>query len=85
MENYHLSNGRIIVGNSENALAINSIILKTKKVIYNAMTKEQEPNILPLNDIQNLYFQEKYRHHIKMRGKQIEKQYVLLSNIYAKK
>ena len=85
MENYHLSNGRIIVGDLENALAINSIILKIKKVIYNSMEKEQEHSIPNLNDIQNLYFQERYRHHIKMRGKPIEKQYLLLSYIYAKK
>ena len=85
MENYHLFNGRIIVGDLENALAINSIILKTKKVIYNAMKKEQEHSIPNLNDIQNLYSQEKYRHHIRMRGKPIEKQYLLLSNIYAMK
>ena len=40
MENYHLSDSRIILGDLENALSINKIILMTKKVIYNAMKKE---------------------------------------------
>ena len=45
MENYHLSNRKIIVGNSENALAIISIISITKSVIYNSIKKEQQHSI----------------------------------------
>ena len=42
----NMSYTRIITGDLENALAINSIILYTKKVIYNAMKKEQKPHII---------------------------------------
>ena len=42
MQDYHLSNMKIIVGDHENALAINSIILITKKVIYTAMKKDKD-------------------------------------------
>ena len=77
MENYHLSNEKIIVGDLENALAIKSIILITKKVIYNAIKKEQQLGILNVkNDIKNSYFQEKYRHYIRGRGKQFDKKYL---------
>ena len=42
MLDYHLTNNRIILGDLENALSINSIILLTKKVIYNAMKNEKK-------------------------------------------
>ena len=37
MANYHLSERKGIIGDLENALAINTIILITKKVVFNAM------------------------------------------------
>ena len=37
MGNYNLSNTILLIGDLENALAVNSIILLTKKTIYNAM------------------------------------------------
>ena len=48
MDNYNLSQSRIILGDLENAMSINTIILLTKKVIYNSMKKEQRPHILTL-------------------------------------
>ena len=64
MENYHLSDARIILGDLENASSINTIILLTKKIIYNSMKKEQSPNIINVKtDVKNFYFQEKYRHY----------------------
>ena len=36
----------MVVGDLENALAINSIILHTKKVTYNFMKKEQKLHII---------------------------------------
>ena len=42
MIDYNLSNMKIIVGDFENALAINTFILITKKVIYAGMKKEQK-------------------------------------------
>ena len=83
MEIYHVFSKRIILGDLENAFAINSIILITKKAIYNTMKKEQKPIILIVRiDIKNIYFQGKYRLYINDRGMQFEKQYLLLSNIY---
>ena len=66
MENYHLSDTRIILGDLENASSINTIILLTKKTIYNSMKKEHKPNIINVkNDVKNFYFQEKYRQYIR--------------------
>ena len=45
MPNFNLPDARIILGDLENAVCINSIIRLTKKVIYNAMKKEQKPHI----------------------------------------
>ena len=42
MIDYNLSNMKIIVGDLENALAINTFISITKKVIYAGMKKEQK-------------------------------------------
>ena len=44
MDNYNLSQSRIILGDMENAMSTNTIILLTKKVIYNSMKKEQRPH-----------------------------------------
>ena len=83
MPEYHITEEKIIVGDLENASAINSIILIAKKVIYNCMKKEQKPCILYVkNDTKKFYFQEKYRFYIKGRKNLFDKQYQLLSNIY---
>ena len=85
MENHHLSNLRIILGDLENALSINTIILMSKKVIYNSMKKEQIPHLANVkNEIKKFYFEEKYRCYIKGKGTLFEKQYILLLNIYTK-
>ena len=39
MENYNLSKSKIVLGDLDNATAMNTIILITKKVIYNSMKK----------------------------------------------
>ena len=63
---YNLSTTRIIIGDLENALAINSIISLTRKVIYNAKKKEQKPNIINVkHEVKKSYYQERYRHYIK--------------------
>ena len=65
-------------------LIINTIILLTKKTIYNAMKKEQQPNIFTIkNDVKNFYFLEKYKSYVKGKGRLFEKQYSLLTRIYA--
>ena len=55
MPNYILTASRMIIGDLENALAINTIILHTKKVIYNAKKQEQIPHILNVkHEVKNL-------------------------------
>ena len=74
---------RMIIGDLENALAINTIILHTKKVIYNAKKKEQIPHILNVkHEVKNFYYQEKYRQYIKGRNRIFDKQYNLLTICY---
>ena len=83
MANYNLSTDKIILGDLENATCINTLILLTKKTIYNAMKKEELPSLFSIkNEEKNFYFLEKYRHYVKGKGKLFEKQYSLLSNIY---
>ena len=84
IENY-LSITRIILGDFDSAQFVNTIILLTKKVIYNAMKKEQQPNILNVkNETKKFYYEEKYRLYLKGNGGYFEKQYSLLSKIYTK-
>ena len=83
MNNYNLSQSRIILGDLENAMSINTIILLTKKVIYNSMKKEQSPHIINVkNEVKQFYYDEKYRCLLLGKGQLFEKQYYLLSNIY---
>ena len=85
MPNYNLSESRIIVGNMENAVCINSIILLTKKVIYNAMKKEQKPHFAQVkNEVRKFYFEEKYRQYIQGKGRYFDQQYNILNNFYSK-
>ena len=54
MTDYNLSDVRKITGDMENALAINCLILLTKKVIYNAMKKERPPHFIAVkNEVKN--------------------------------
>ena len=86
MVDYNLSPDKIILGDMENATSINTIILLTKKTVYNAMKKTQKPSIINVkNDVIIFYFLEKYTHYIKGKGKLIDKQYLLLFNIYVKR
>ena len=83
MVDYHLSNNRIIEGDLENALAVNSIILLTKKVIYNAMKRERKPHLPNVKyEVKSFYYQEKYKQYIKGNRTRFEKQYNLLINLY---
>ena len=83
MQDYNLTASRIIIGDLENAIAINSIILHTKKVIYNAKKKEQKPSIINVkHEVKHFYYQEKYRQYIKGRRVQFDKQYNLLNLYY---
>ena len=83
MTDYNLSNMKIIVGDLENALAVNTIILLTKKVIYSGMKKEQKQHICNIkNEVKKFYYQEKYSQYIKDRGKIVDQQYTLLKQLY---
>ena len=86
MANYNLSPYKIFLGDMENATSINTIVLLTKKTVYNAMKKTQKPSIINVkNDVIIIHFLEKYTHYIKGKGELIDKQYLLLSNIYVKR
>ena len=60
MENYNLSNSKTVLGDLDNTTALNTIILITKKVLYNSMKKEQQPHILNVkNEAKKCYYEEK--------------------------
>ena len=80
MPNYNLTDSKIIIGDLENAVCVNSIILLTKKVIYNAMKKEQKPHIA---QVKKFYYEDKYRQYIQGKGRLFDKQYNLSNNFYA--
>ena len=83
MIDYNLSDIRKITGDMENALAINCIILLTKKVIYNAMKKERPPHFIAVKyEVKNFFYQEKYRLYIKGKKTLFDKQYNLLCLYY---
>ena len=83
MIDYNLSDIRKITGDMENALAINCIILLTKKVIYNAMKKERPPHFIAVKyEVKNFFYQEKYRLYIKGKKSPFDKQYNLLCLYY---
>ena len=67
MVDYNMSEMKIIVGDLENALAIPSIILYTKTLIYNPMKKEKTHIISIKYEVKNFCCQKKYRYYI--RGK----------------
>ena len=71
------------MGELEKSVSINTIILLTKKVIYNAMKEVKYPHILAVkNETKNFYFQEKYRLSVKGKRHIFERKYSLLCNIY---
>ena len=70
MTDYNLSDVRKITGDMENALAINCIILLTKKVIYNAMKKERPPHFIAVkNEVKNFFIRKNTDYTLK--GKRI--------------
>ena len=83
MPEYHITKEKIIVGDLDNASAIDSIILIAKKVIYNCMKKEQKPCILYVrNNTKKCYFQEKHRLYVKGQKNLFDKQFQLLANVF---
>ena len=83
MQNYNITDSKIIIGDTENALCINSIILLTKKVIYGAMKKEQKPHISHVkNEVKKFYYEDKYCHYIQGKGRYFDKQNNLLNIFY---
>ena len=59
---YNLSISRIIIGDLENGPILSSIILITKKVIYDSFKKEKIPSIFQIkSEVKNHYYLEKYK------------------------
>ena len=76
---YHLSDEKIIMGELEKSVCINTIILLTKKVIYNAMKEVKHPHILAIkNETKNFYFQEKYRLCVKGKRHIFERKFFVI-------
>ena len=74
---------KIIMGELERAICINSIILLTKKILYNCMKDAKMPHVLMVkNETKNFYYQEKYRLYMKGKKTQFDKKYSLLQTIY---
>ena len=59
--NYNLTESKIILGDLENGNIPTTVILLTKKVMYNSFKKGKEPVIQHVqNETKNVYYQEKY-------------------------
>ena len=67
------------MGELEKSVCINTIILLTKKVIYNAMKEVKHPHILAIkNETKNFYFQEKYRLCVKGKRHIFERKFFVI-------
>ena len=76
--NYIITKEKIIMGELERAICINSIILLTKKILYNCMKETKTPHVLMVkNETKNFYYQEKYRLYMKGKKHQFDKKYSL--------
>ena len=79
---YNLSDSRKILGDLENGPIVNSIILLTKKVIYDSFKKEKKPAFIHIkNEVKNHYYLEKYMQYTNRKKYQFDKKWHLL-NIY---
>ena len=59
---YSTTGEKSVMGELEKSICINSIILLTKKLLYNCMKEVKFPHILMVkNETKNFYYQEKYR------------------------
>ena len=81
--NYIITKEKIIMGEMERVLCINSIILLTKKILYNCMKEAKIPHALMVkNETKNFYYQEKYRLYMKGKRSEFDKKYSLLQTVY---
>ena len=83
MEDYNLPDNRKIKGDLEDALAINSIILFTTKIIYNVMKKNIFLNVKMRS--RTFIFKKNIDTASKKKRKLFEKEYIFLCNVYEKK
>ena len=66
---YTLTDSRIILGDLENGPVQNTIILLTKKVIYDSFKKEKKPSFVHVqNETKNFFYLEKYSHYIQKKA-----------------
>ena len=82
---YNLTESKIILGDIENGNITTTVILLTKKVIYNAFKKEKVPVLQQVqNETKKIFFQEKYDFLLRHKIHIFNKKWNLL-NIYYKK
>ena len=80
---YSLSDSRKIVGDLDNGPILNSIILITKKVIYDSFRKERIPSIFQIkSEVKKHYFLEKYMHRSNDKNQLFEKECHFLTLYY---
>ena len=79
VDNYHINNKTIILGELHKAHWINSVILLTKKNIFNARTSITIPTINSIkNQVKNLYRYEKYKYTLCDREDKLEQRWGIL-------
>ena len=80
---YNLTESKIILGDIENGVVPTTVILLTKKVIYNSFKKEKVPVLQQVqNETKNFYFQEKYDFYLKHKIHVFNKKWNLLNMYY---
>ena len=79
VDNYHINNKTIILGELHKAHWINAVILLTKKPIFNARTSITIPTINSIkNQVKNLYRYEKYKYTLCDREDKLEQRWGIL-------
>ena len=80
---YNLSIYKKIIGDLENGPILNSIILITKKVIYDSFKKDKIPSIFQIkSEVKNHYYLEKYTYRNNGKIQLFEKKWHLLTLKY---
>ena len=82
--NYNLTETKKILGDIDNGNITTTIILLTKKVIYNSFKKDKLPSIHHIkNETKNFYYLEKYEFYLKHKIHIFNKKWNLLTTYYS--
>ena len=82
--NFRFTDYKKILGDIDNGIIITTIILLTKKVIYNCFKKDSIPTIQYIqNETKKKIYQEKYEFYIKHKSHVFDKKWFLLNTYYS--